>query len=49
MKQKRTWISDDMNKELERIRKDLENKEQRNITMIDTTSRVSKILKKIKV
>lgn len=46
---KRVWIDDDMNKELVRIRRELEKKEQRNIPLIDTTKRVAGILKKVKV
>ena len=42
-------VSDNLYNELERIRKEIEKKEQRNTTFIATTERVSKILKKVKV
>lgn len=46
---RQVWVSDNMKKELDRIKRGLELKEQKNIPMSDTTERVAKILKKIRV
>lgn len=46
---KRIYVHDDMNTELKRIQKEIERKEQHNIPMIDTTERIAKVLKKIKI
>lgn len=42
-------VSDNLNNELRRIQKMLQEKEQREISMLDTTDRVSRVLKKVKV
>ena len=43
------WVSEDTKKEFERIKRIMEEKEKRNIPMVDVTDRVSKILKKINI